>query len=144
MDRLLFHMLKDDALKNSPSVVSEIKHCSLTSLSYGYHAYFEVSRSFSFESMFFPSYMCLFVTRFHSYISHLFFFHPLPIYYSLCSLFPPLSPCLLLPHLSLSLAYIPFPPSPSFLPLSLPSPPPSLPPPLSHATISPPSSHAGS
>lgn len=42
VNRLLYHMLKDNALQKSSSVVTDIKHCSLTSLSYGYHTYFEV------------------------------------------------------------------------------------------------------
>ena len=42
VERLLFHMLKDDALKKSPSVELEIKHSSLTAITNGYHTYFEV------------------------------------------------------------------------------------------------------
>lgn len=42
IERLFSHMLKDEALKKNPLVASEIRHCSLASLSYGYHCYFEV------------------------------------------------------------------------------------------------------
>ena len=43
VNRLLYHMLKDNALVNKPNAEDEIRHCSLTALSYGFHTYFEVS-----------------------------------------------------------------------------------------------------
>jgi ankyrin repeat protein len=45
VNRLLYHMLKGDALSTSPAVAEEIKHSSLSALSYGYHTYFEALHS---------------------------------------------------------------------------------------------------
>lgn len=41
VERLLHHMLKEEALTKKPVVRNEIRHSSLSSLTYAYHAYFE-------------------------------------------------------------------------------------------------------
>ena len=43
VERLLYHMLKDDALNTRPAVADEIRYSSLSALSYGFYAYFDVS-----------------------------------------------------------------------------------------------------
>ena len=43
VNKLLHHMLKDSALETKPTVMEEIRHCSVTALNYSFQAYFEVS-----------------------------------------------------------------------------------------------------